>query len=61
MIKYITHRKGFGGILVKRQWALKLDILLCKISKKCWMCGDKILYNSRRQMCQCCEEESFGD
>jgi len=61
MIKYITHRKGFGGIPVKRQWALKLDILLCKISKKCWICGDKILYNSRRQMCQCCEEESFGD
>ena len=60
MIKYITHRKGFGGILVKRQWALKLEILVCKLFKKCWMCGDKVLYNSRRQMCQCCEREEFG-
>ena len=60
MIKYITHRKGFGGILVKRQWFLKIEVLICKLLKRCWMCGDKILYNSPRQMCQCCEEESFG-
>jgi hypothetical protein len=60
MIKYITHRKGFGGILVKRQWAVKLDVLLCKINKTCWMCGDKVLYNSPRQMCLCCEREEFG-
>ena len=60
LFKSITHRNA-KGVLVKKQWAIQLDKLICKIKKQCWMCGDSVLYNSTRQMCQYCERETFGD